>query len=417
VPTSQPCPHIELTSSGGSQTADLNLVWKNAASIGFGVPSFEDIGKGSTGNVFLGTGRDKLLFAAKVALAGRVSGHLAELKLMRSLREFDLGPGVCKLLGSASVVQSSFGSRFRNSSIRPSVKTLCSVGFMTTLQKQAGSNKLLCDVSVPDMLDYFPQLVEALNVLHSHFVNHNDIKEHNILYCFATKRLMLIDFSNASVLSRLDRFQRGTPCYESPEQALSCKTLFSDRSDIYAVGILLLRFLFGGSILMPRHTRGPSCEQRSLCAAWLLHLAGSSLEQFAKTCKCIDPTKTHTHLKSKLFEDAFRSGKIDNCRFGNMSCHGNSCNQVKALYNIAQKCLAPSPSSRPSALELTNLFLQGQSPRTYALCFLLTGSPWAVRRCGEDSCGEDKPKWFFCDTNTPVSTRGGHLELGIPPFR
>ncbi|MEM6990493.1 MAG: serine/threonine-protein kinase [Myxococcota bacterium] len=98
------------------------------------------------------------------------------------------------------------------------------------------------------------QVLEALEAAHAHGVVHRDIKPEN---CFLSRAVSgsetvkLVDFGIAKVLTEVSGAgpltQRGellgTPQYMSPEQALG--RAIDERSDVYAVGILLYEVLSG----------------------------------------------------------------------------------------------------------------------------------------------------------------------------
>lgn len=107
----------------------------------------------------------------------------------------------------------------------------------------------------PEVRDVIVQVLDALAVAHAHGVVHRDIKPENCFISVApdtgARTLKLLDFGIAKVLTETDGAvvvtQRGellgTPQYMSPEQAIGKPV--DNRSDIYAVGILLYELLAG----------------------------------------------------------------------------------------------------------------------------------------------------------------------------
>jgi len=104
-----------------------------------------------------------------------------------------------------------------------------------------------------DAKNLIVQVLEALEVAHEHGVVHRDIKPEN---CFlsrsgSTETVKLVDFGIAKLLTEVGGAgpltQRGellgTPQYMSPEQALGRPV--DNRSDVYAVGVLLYELLSG----------------------------------------------------------------------------------------------------------------------------------------------------------------------------
>ncbi len=90
----------------------------------------------------------------------------------------------------------------------------------------------------------FRQLVEALRILHKHYVVHRDIKLENILVD-DKKKVKLIDFGFSVVLPpnyKLNIFC-GTPSYMAPE--IVNKNDYSFGVDVWAAGILLFKMLSG----------------------------------------------------------------------------------------------------------------------------------------------------------------------------
>ena len=90
------------------------------------------------------------------------------------------------------------------------------------------------------------QIADALQVAHDHKIIHRDLKPSNILLA-RDGRPLLMDFGVALVAAgtRLTRTGTavGTPEYMSPEQAQGLA--IDERSDIYALGILLYEMLTG----------------------------------------------------------------------------------------------------------------------------------------------------------------------------
>jgi tetratricopeptide (TPR) repeat protein len=107
-------------------------------------------------------------------------------------------------------------------------------------------------LSVPQRIELFMRVCEAVQFAHQHFVVHRDLKPDNILVAEdGTPRLL--DFGTAKLLSpslagppsKLTRegYQSFTPQYASPEQVLG--NPITTASDTYSLGVLLYLLLTG----------------------------------------------------------------------------------------------------------------------------------------------------------------------------
>jgi ligand-binding sensor domain-containing protein/tRNA A-37 threonylcarbamoyl transferase component Bud32 len=112
-----------------------------------------------------------------------------------------------------------------------------------TLKNLTGQGAL----PLPDAVQYFTQIADALQYAHDHGVIHRDIKTSNVLIGDG-KTCYLTDFGIAKLAASSAHFTGtggviGTPAYMSPEQ---CHGLPVDaRSDIYSLGIVLYEMLTG----------------------------------------------------------------------------------------------------------------------------------------------------------------------------
>ncbi len=95
------------------------------------------------------------------------------------------------------------------------------------------------------------QLADALCYVHKKQVFHRDLKPENILVTYRGDNVKIIDFGLAAADSFEDNLlQAGTPKYYAPEQKQPGNTI-DQRTDIYALGLILLEMLFG-----PQSTHG-----------------------------------------------------------------------------------------------------------------------------------------------------------------
>ena len=104
---------------------------------------------------------------------------------------------------------------------------------------------------IDQVLDYAGQLAEALGVAHAQGVVHRDLKPANIKVLeepgLPFGRLKILDFGIARRRDLAPLTHQGdllgTPAYMSPEQAAGAAV--DQRTDLYAVGIVLHRMLTG----------------------------------------------------------------------------------------------------------------------------------------------------------------------------
>lgn len=100
----------------------------------------------------------------------------------------------------------------------------------------------------------FAQVAAALEVAHSHGIVHRDIKPSNVFLCKSgpvDHFVKVLDFgiakhvlSTASLLTH-DRSLLGTPAYMSPEQARGENHIVDERSDQFALALILYEMLTG----------------------------------------------------------------------------------------------------------------------------------------------------------------------------
>lgn len=105
----------------------------------------------------------------------------------------------------------------------------------------------------------FAQLCDAIHAAHSEGVVHRDLKPENLLIISRLREphfLKVIDFGIArptesdSRMTQLTQGALGTPEYMSPEQCLNKG--IDERTDIYAMGIILFELLAGHTPFVPR---------------------------------------------------------------------------------------------------------------------------------------------------------------------
>ena len=115
-----------------------------------------------------------------------------------------------------------------------------------------------------DVLDFVPQVTEALQHAHEAGVVHRDIKPENVLVD-PRRRVRLVDFGLATLLGPGARPQgvddrvAGTPRYMAPEQVTMPQAV-DHRADIYSTGVvayeMLARALPGPDRVPPSHRAG-----------------------------------------------------------------------------------------------------------------------------------------------------------------
>jgi eukaryotic-like serine/threonine-protein kinase len=133
-----------------------------------------------------------------------------------------------------------------------------------------------CDrqqLSIPQRLELFARVCEAVQHAHQKGIIHRDLKPSNVLVSEhdAAAQPKVIDFGIAKAMSRqrladqtiytaFDQFI-GTPAYMSPEQAGATGESVDTRSDIYSLGVLLYELLTGRPPFEPERLRQAAVDE------------------------------------------------------------------------------------------------------------------------------------------------------------
>ena len=293
------------------------------------------LGEGSSGEVFLAQqGKAETYIAVK--FVSDVDAAKKEIKILQSISQ------ECGLFTKLIKVVTFQASP-------PEQGSTITALYLTTIAQQIGSSKDLSEVSLPEIQDIFRSLLQALSCLHNLGICHNDLKEDNFLYCFATKTFMLIDFSHASKKPVFG----GTWGYRSPEVVQICSSLFSSKSDIFSCGILLLRFLVGGPVAFGFSKFMKQEIELTQCYVSLFKVPRSET-----LCTCKGKDAHQAIVLSTSFKNdslpALSNALVDYIH--------------EDLLAILRACLALNPDKRPTAKELLSKeFFHAENGRLFHL--------------------------------------------------
>jgi eukaryotic-like serine/threonine-protein kinase len=171
--------------------------------------------------------------------------------------------------------------------------------------------------NIPQRLELFSQVCQAVQHAHQKGLIHRDIKPTNVLVMTEDERPVakVIDFGVAKAMQvRLTEktlftdFRQlvGTPAYMSPEQAAGGLDI-DTRSDVYSLGVLLYELLTGSPPLNPKELRAEAFAeiQRMICEVELPP-PSSRLSALADTLpsvaaqRSIEPRKLTTAVRGEL---------------------------------------------------------------------------------------------------------------------
>jgi len=132
-------------------------------------------------------------------------------------------------------------------------------------------------LSIPDRLDLFVLVCQAVEHAHQKGIIHRDLKPSNVLITLQDRAPVpkVIDFGIAKAIGQISLTDKtlhtgfadliGTPVYLSPEQADLGGTDIDTRSDIYSLGVLLYELLTGATPFDPAtFRRAPLDEVRRI---------------------------------------------------------------------------------------------------------------------------------------------------------
>ena len=129
------------------------------------------------------------------------------------------------------------------------------------------------ELSIPQRLELFARVCEAVQHAHQKGIIHRDLKPSNILVTEqdGVAQPKVIDFGIAKATSRqrladqtiYTAFEQfvGTPAYMSPEQAGATGEDVDTRSDIYSLGVLLYELLTGRPPFAPERLRQAAVDE------------------------------------------------------------------------------------------------------------------------------------------------------------
>ena len=129
---------------------------------------------------------------------------------------------------------------------------------VTPLMEGSLDGELLdCDVLMKVVI---PQLIHAIEILHTNGYLHNDVKPSNLFWLRHNSSLVLGDYDNVSYADKKTYDGLGiTTEYAAPEVLVTGPAAFSFESDICSVGLTLISLLTGAS---PLHDKTDAQKKR-----------------------------------------------------------------------------------------------------------------------------------------------------------
>ena len=119
------------------------------------------------------------------------------------------------------------------------VFTYCGGGDLETYIKSHGT------MDEKQAYNFLDQIVDAFLGLHRKRIMHRDLKPANILLETNQQRAVLADFGLAKFGTDFAQSTLGTPIYTAPEVFLSEENQYSNTADLWSLGVVFYRMLYG----------------------------------------------------------------------------------------------------------------------------------------------------------------------------
>lgn len=135
------------------------------------------------------------------------------------------------------------------------------ISWLAASDNQRAAAQVSLDAGLTERLVLLAQLVYSIGRLHRHGWAYGDLSFNNACFALDPPRLMLLDCDGAAPLSDLNRDLHSSPFWDPPEHPLKPQpgqvlSVLDDRSDVYKLGLAILRCLTPGrGAMSARDTR------------------------------------------------------------------------------------------------------------------------------------------------------------------